>query len=50
VKQRIESELRRSGLGQSSIRQWLLLNLQIDPGNRLSWSFNLDTLDQESIL
>ena len=44
VKTRIESELATCGVGQSSIRQWLLLNLLIGDRNRLSWMFNLTTL------
>ena len=44
IKTRVESELASCGVGQSSIRQWLLLNLFVGDRNRLSWMFNLKTL------
>ena len=44
IKTRVESELASRGVGQSSIRQWLLLNLFVGDRNRLSWMFNLKTL------
>ena len=43
TKQKIERELLLHGVQQSSIRQWILLNLTIHE-NQLKWSFNLEAL------
>lgn len=46
AKSKIESDLLSLGVKQTSIRQWLLLNLSIEADRRLNWAFNLDVLSE----